>query len=65
MDMARFHGILVKDDDGALCLKMKLAPQNPNFEEIPLEELMEEFMGKSIVMDVFALEPRWKEEAPK
>ena len=56
--MARFRGILEKDDDGQLCIKMTLGSQSSMIEDIPLEELLEEFMGKNIIMDVFALSNR-------
>jgi hypothetical protein len=56
--MARFRGQLVKDDDGQLCIKMTLGSQSSMIEDIPLEELLEEFIGKNIIMDVFPLSNR-------
>lgn len=55
-------GTLIKNEKGDLCLKMQISPQNPNFYEIPLEELLEDYLGKKIAFELFEAVPRWEEE---
>lgn len=59
--MTFLTGKLTKDEDGDLCLKMQISPQNPNFYDIPLEELLEDFMDKNISFEIFETVPRWEE----
>lgn len=54
-----FVGKLVIDEDGALSLKMRLTPENPELYDIPLTELLEDFIGKDVTMDFLQLVPRW------
>jgi hypothetical protein len=56
----RLRGKLMKDDDGMLCIKMQIAPGNPNLENIPLEEILEDMMDQNVVIDVFPLTKRWE-----
>ena len=41
--------------DGQLCMKMQLSPQNPTLYEIPLEDLMEDLIGKRVQIETFEL----------
>ncbi|MHA1792522.1 MAG: hypothetical protein ACTSVI_07745 [Promethearchaeota archaeon] len=59
--MVVISGKLVLDDEGELCIKMRLTPQNPNIYDIPLSELLEEYMNENIRMDILPIE-LWKKE---
>ena len=41
--------------DGKLCVKAQISTQNPNLYEIPLEELMDELIGKRVRIEAFEL----------
>ncbi|MBD3188514.1 hypothetical protein GF325_16910 [Candidatus Bathyarchaeota archaeon] len=56
--MTHFQGKLVLDEDNIPCVKMQLSPQNPTLYDIPLSELLEEFVDKEIYMEVFRVETR-------
>ena len=47
----------MKDDDGEICLKMRISPQNPEEYEIPLEELLEDLMGKRVQIKILPVKP--------
>ncbi len=50
--MPNYVGTLVTDDDGQICLKMRISPQNPEEYEIPMEEIFEDLMGKRVQIQV-------------
>jgi hypothetical protein len=60
--MAKFSGTLTLDEDGVISVKMQIAPQNPELYDIPLEEVLEDFIGKRVSMEVLPLSPKWKQE---
>ncbi len=53
-------GKLVLDDDGEISVKMRLSPHNPNLEDIPLKELLEDFLDKKIAMEITPLTNKWE-----
>lgn len=58
IDMTRIIGEL-KEVDGELCIKMQISPQNLEEFDVPIKEVLEEFINKRIVLEVFPSEPRW------
>ncbi len=50
------------DEEGIMTLKTQLSPQNPDLFEIPLEELLEEFIGKRVALEVVKTEPLYTTE---
>lgn len=59
--MTRIVGILTQDEDGMLCLKTKLSPNNPEIYDVPLSELLEEFMDKKVVIEILPVQENAKE----
>jgi hypothetical protein len=55
--MPNFVGTLVTDEDGQICLKMRISPQNPEEYEIPMEELLEDYMGKRVQIQLLSVKP--------
>ena len=53
--MTSLRGKIVIDEDGTICMKMQIAPANPEEYEIPFEELLEDFIGRRVKIDVIAL----------
>jgi len=53
--MPSFKGVLKKDSNGNLCLKIRISPENPEEYEIPFEELLEEFINKRVKIDIMQL----------
>ena len=60
--MPKFIGQLIKDDEGQLCLRMKITPQSPEPEDIPLEDLFEELMGQNIRIDMMRVSDKWEDD---
>ena len=58
--MTVISGKLVLDEDKKVCIKMPLTPANPELVDIPLEELLEEYMGKTVHLDIWPVESRSK-----
>lgn len=56
--MPRLTGKLLVDAEGALCLEMQLTPENPTLYEIPLKEVLEEYLGQKVAVDVLPVRPR-------
>jgi hypothetical protein len=50
------------DEDGQLCLRTQLSPQNPELVDIPLPDLLEEFIDHPVFLSVAAYETRDVEE---
>ena len=48
----KVFGKLTIDEDEGLCIKMKLTPQNPDMYDIPLEEILEDYIGKEVRVDI-------------
>lgn len=45
---ARYAGTLMRDETGTLCLRTQLFPENPALYDIPLAELLEEFLEQPV-----------------
>ncbi len=58
--MTYISGKLVLDQDKKICINMQLTPANPELVDIPLEELLEEYMGKNVYIEVLPVELRLK-----
>jgi hypothetical protein len=58
----RIVGDLVTNEDGELCVKMQISPQNPEIFDVPLKEVMESFINKRVAIEIIQSEPRWKME---
>lgn len=63
--MARFTGELLQAEDGQLSVKMPISAMNPELFEIPLEEILEDFINKRVRIEVLPLESRWEDEGAK
>ena len=59
--MPKFIGQLVKDAEGQLCLRMKITPQSPGPEDIPLEDLFEELMEQNVRIDMMRVTDKWED----
>jgi hypothetical protein len=40
---------------------MKITPQSPEPEDIPLEDLFEELMGKNVKIDMMRVTDKWED----
>ncbi|MBN2151513.1 MAG: hypothetical protein JW839_08710 [Candidatus Lokiarchaeota archaeon] len=58
--MTVISGKLVVDEDKKLCINMQLTPANPELVDIPIDELLEEYLGKTVHIEILPVEPRWK-----
>ncbi len=58
--MTYISGKLVLDQDNKICINMQLTTANPELVDIPLEELLEEYMGKNVFIEVLPVELRVK-----
>ncbi len=58
--MTNISGKLVMDQDKKICINMQLTPANPELVDIPLEELLEEYVGKNVFIEVLPVELRVK-----
>nr|MDO8084319.1 hypothetical protein [Candidatus Sigynarchaeum springense] len=58
--MTYISGKLVMDKDKKFCINMQLTPANPELVDIPLEELLEEYLGKNVFIEVLPVELRLK-----
>ena len=55
-NMARIVGILTQDEEGTICLKTQLSPNNPELYDVPISELFEEFMDKKVVIEILPVQ---------
>ncbi|MHA1681066.1 MAG: hypothetical protein ACTSUE_08660 [Promethearchaeota archaeon] len=58
--MTKIIGMLATDDDGETCIKMQISPQNPEVYDIPLSELLEDYMGKRVKIEILPI-GTWKD----
>ncbi len=57
----RLKGKLTQNSEGRLCIKMNLAQGGAEFlTDVELKELLEEFLGKEVVIDVLEVK-KWEE----
>jgi hypothetical protein len=56
--MASFKGLLEKDENGTLCLKVRISPKNPEEFDVPLEELLEDLIDKKVRIDIMPIKSR-------
>ena len=56
--LTKISGKLLTDEDGNLCVKMQISPQNPNLYDIPLEEVLEDYLNREVHIEVFPVELR-------
>ena len=49
------------DDEGKLCMKTTISPGNPELYDVPLEELLEDYVGKTVHLEIWPAEGHWKE----
>ena len=60
--MAKFIGKMVLDKDGFLAIKMQIASENPEIYEIPLNELIENFLNIRVKIEIIEIEKRWEKK---
>lgn len=60
----KLHGTLITDADGELCLRMRLSPQSPSLEDIPLKELLEELEGQRVGIEIIPTTSEWRDVDP-
>jgi len=63
--MTTIIGKLSMNADGQLCITMNENVNNPLLNEIPLNEILEEYVGKKIKLDVMPYGVLAKKEASK
>ncbi len=51
-------GLLCKNDDGKVCLEMRLSADNKKPEKVPLEEIVEEFLDRQVLFRIDPVELR-------
>jgi hypothetical protein len=56
--MTTITGQLLMDADQKISVKIPLSPANPELVDVPLEELLEEFVGKQVHIEILPVEPR-------
>ncbi|MBD3350795.1 MAG: DUF2961 domain-containing protein [Candidatus Lokiarchaeota archaeon] len=44
-------GKIIENEEGLLCMKMKLSPDNPNLYEVPFSEILEDFQNDTVVVE--------------
>jgi len=54
--MVSINGKLTKDEDGAICIKMQISPDNPTIYDIPIEEFFEDYIGRDVLIEVLPVE---------
>jgi hypothetical protein len=59
--MPTIIGKLVIDEEGKLCVKTTIGPGNPELYNVPLEELLEDFVDKTVHVEIWPAEAHWKE----
>ncbi|MHA1372448.1 MAG: hypothetical protein ACTSWN_10830 [Promethearchaeota archaeon] len=47
---------MTKDEDGAICIKMQISPDNPTIYDIPIEEFFEDYIGRDVLIEVLPVE---------
>ncbi|MEX2683253.1 MAG: hypothetical protein Q6373_016885 [Candidatus Sigynarchaeota archaeon] len=58
--MTYISGKIVMDQDKKICINMQLTPANPELVDIPLDELLEEYIGKNVFIEILPVEQRVK-----
>jgi hypothetical protein len=58
--MAIITGILALDEENKLCVKVQISQWNAEPMEVPLEELLEEYIGKEVHIEILPVEKRWR-----
>jgi hypothetical protein len=58
--MVKIIGKLTRDDDGVPCVKMQISPQNPQLYDIPLEELLEDYIDSRVKIEILPI-GSWEE----
>ncbi len=53
-----FAGLLCRNDEGRLCLEMPLSPDNKTPEKVTVEEILEEFLNRHVLIRVDPVELR-------
>lgn len=43
------------DEDGLACIKMQISPQNPEVYDVPLSELLEDYIGKRVKIEIMSV----------
>jgi hypothetical protein len=56
--MTTITGQLLMDADQKISVKIPLSPANPELVDVPLEELLEEYVGKHVHIEILPVEPR-------
>jgi hypothetical protein len=56
--MTTITGKLLMDADQKISVKIPLSPANPELIDVPLEELLEEYVGKQVHIEILPVEPR-------
>jgi hypothetical protein len=56
--MTTITGQLLMDADQKISVKIPLSPANPELVDVPLEELLEEYVGKQVHIEILPVEPR-------
>ncbi len=51
-------GLLCKNNEGKVCLEMRLSADNAMPEKIPLEEILEEFLDRQVLLRLDPVELR-------
>ncbi len=51
-------GLLCKNDEGKVCLEMRLSADNKKPEKVPLEEIVEEFLDRQVLFRIDPVELR-------
>ena len=51
--MVQFMGKLLQDEEGHICMKVQISPQNPELIDVPLEELLEDYLNKEVAIEIF------------
>lgn len=60
MTMTTISGKLLIDEENKISMKIPLSPANPELVDVPLEELLEEYLGKQVRIEILPVEPRIK-----
>ena len=58
MTMTTISGKLLIGEDNKISVKVPLSPANPELVDVPLEELLEDFVGKQVRIEILPIEPR-------
>jgi hypothetical protein len=56
--MTTITGQLLMGADQKISIKIPLSPANPELVDVPLEELLEEYVGKQVHIEILPVESR-------